>query len=146
MSDFEDKVRSAVDALERGDIAAMSGDIMKKRMAWLDAALPGKPGHAEYSPRQVFEILFFEYMGLERKDLPVIFESSDRIEWLSRNRCPLLEACRISGLDTRATCKAVNEESTRAFVSRINPSLSFHRSYEEIRPHADFCREWISRD
>jgi tRNA(Arg) A34 adenosine deaminase TadA len=39
----------------------------------------------------------------------------------------------------------VNEKATQAFLSRINPQLRFYRSYEEIRPSADYCHEKIIR-
>jgi len=84
-------------------------------------------------------------MNLDRGELPILSESPDEIVWLSRNRCPLLEACIALGLDTRKVCRPVNEKATQAFLSRINPQLRFHRSYEEIRPHADYCKEKIIR-
>jgi len=123
----------------------MALDITQKRMAWLDHTLPGKPEYGEFTPRDVFELLFFENMGLERNELPVISESPNEIVWLSHNRCPLLEACVTLGLDTRKVCRAVNEKATQAFLSRIDPQLRFHRSYEEIRPFADCCKEKIVR-
>ena len=114
-------------------------------MAWLDRTLPQKPGYANLSPRQAYELLFFENMGLSPDELSIVSESPDEIVWLSRNRCSLLEACVALGLDTRQVCRPVNEKATQAFLSRLNPQLRFHRSYEEIRPHADYCREKIVR-
>ncbi|HOG45094.1 MAG TPA: hypothetical protein PLJ35_10305 [Anaerolineae bacterium] len=93
----------------------------------------------------MYELLFFAHMGLEPSDLPVVSESADEFVWLSRNPCTLLEACLALGLDTRRVCRPVNEKATQAFVSRINPQLRFHRAYEEIRPHAPHCREWLVR-
>ncbi len=123
----------------------MAAEITQRRMAWLDQVLPGMPGYRALGPRGVYELLFFSHMGLERDELPVVAESADEIVWLSRNRCTLLEACLALGLDTRQVCRPVNEQATQAFVSRIDPQLRFHRSYEEIRPHAAHCREWIVR-
>jgi tRNA(Arg) A34 adenosine deaminase TadA len=107
--------------------------------------LPEKPGYDQFTPREAYELLFFENMGLERSKLPVISESPDEIVWLSRNRCSLLEACVALGLDTRKVCRPVNEKATQAFLSRLNPQLRFHRSYDEIRPHANYCKEKIAR-
>lgn len=145
MNTFEQKVRQTIEQLEHASFHTMALDITQKRMAWLDHTLPGKPEYGEFTPRDVFELLFFENMGLERNELPVISESPNEIVWLSHNRCPLLEACVTLGLDTRKVCRAVNEKATQAFLSRIDPQLRFHRSYEEIRPFADCCKEKIVR-
>jgi tRNA(adenine34) deaminase len=145
MTMFEQKVRQTVERLQSTSFRVMASEITQKRMAWLDRVLPIRPGYEAFAPRDVFELLFFEQMGLERDDLSVLSESPDRIVWLSRNRCSLLEACVSLGLDTRQVCRAVNEKATQAFVSRINPCLRFHRSYQEIRPYAEYCRESILR-
>ena len=145
MDSFEQKVERTIAQLQHEGVQSIAAGITRNRMAWLDRTLPGKPGYAGYTPREVYELLFFENMGLERSELPVVSESPDRIVWLSTNRCPLLEACVRLGLDTRRVCRPANEKATQAFVSRINPQLRFHRSYEEIRPHTAYCREWIAR-
>ena len=145
MDAFEHKVRRTIEGLQQGSFHAMALDITQRRMAWLDRALPEKTGYDQFTPREAYELLFFEQMSLGRDELPVISESPDEIAWLSRNRCSLLEACLALGLDTRKVCRAVNEKATQAFLSRINPQLRFHRSYKEIRPYTDYCREKIIR-
>ncbi len=145
MDTFADKVARTVAQLRRGDYHAMGAEIARRRRQWLEHVLPGKAGCEGYSPRQAYELLFFEQMGLEPSELPVVSESADEIVWLSYNRCPLLEACRALGLDTRKVCRAVNEKATQAFLSWIDPRLRFSRSYVEIRPHAAYCRESIVR-
>lgn len=145
MTAFEDKVRRTTEQLQRETWRAMALDITQKRMAWLDRVLPDRPGYDEFTPREAYELLFSENMELDLSELPVVSESPDEIVWLSRNRCSLLEACIALGLDTRKVCRAVNEKATQAFLSRINPQLRFYRSYDEIRPHADCCREKIVR-
>jgi tRNA(Arg) A34 adenosine deaminase TadA len=155
MSTFEDKVRRTVEGLKRGDLRAMAAEIARKRIAWLDrnwpetgrASVP-RPADAagrQITPRQAFKLLFFDQMGLDPDDLPVMSETETEIVWLSRNRCSLLEACLALGLDTRRVCRPVNEKATQAFLSRLDPQLRFHRSYEEIRPTAGHCRESILR-
>ncbi len=145
MDTFDEKVARTVEQLRNGSYATMGAEIASRRLEWLERVLPGKGDCRRYSPRQAYELLFFEQMGLGPTELPVVAESADEIVWLSYNRCVLLEACTALGLDTRRVCRAVNEKATQAFFSRINPALRFHRSYEEIRPHADYCRERIIR-
>ena len=145
MNSFEERVQRTIEQLKHESFRAIATDITQKRMAWLDRTLPEKPGYDQFTPREAYEMLFFEHMKLERSELPVISESPDEIVWLSRNRCSLLEACIALGLDTRKMCRPVNEKATQAFLSRINPQLRFHRSYEEIRPYAAHCREKIVR-
>jgi tRNA(adenine34) deaminase len=145
MTAFEDRVRRTIEQLQHESFRAIASDITQKRIAWLDRTLPQKPGYASFSPRQAYELLFFESMRLDPNELPVVSESPDEIVWLSRNCCTLLEACIALGLDTRKMCRPVNEKATQAFLSRLNPQLRFHRSYEEIRPHADCCKEKIVR-
>jgi len=145
MNTFDERVQRTIEQLRHESFRAIASDITQKRMAWLDRTLPEKPGYGQFTPRQAYELLFFEHMGLARDELPVVSESPDEIVWLSRNRCTLLEACIALGLDTRTVCRPVNEKATQAFLSRINSQLRFHRSYEEIRPYADYCREKIVR-
>jgi tRNA(adenine34) deaminase len=142
---LEDKVKRTIEQLRRDSFQTIAAGITQKRMAWLDRVLPGKKARDAFTPRDVFELLFFEQMGLERDKLPVISETDEEIVWLSYNPCSLLKACQALGLDTRKVCRPINEKATQAFVSRINPELRFHRSYEEIRPYADYCREKIIR-
>ncbi len=145
MDSFEQRVARTIEQLQNESYQAMAARIVEHRTAWLDHALPGLPGYRQLGPKAVYELLFFTHMGLDPCDLPLVAESADEAAWLSRNPCTLLEACLALGLDTRQVCRPVNEKATQAFVSRINPQLRFHRSYEEIRPHAPHCREWIVR-
>ena len=145
MGDFNDKVRQTIAQLRLGDHGAMSRDITDRRLAWLDARLARRELAGPFTTRRAFELLFFEEMRLDPRDLVVVSESPDRIEWESRNPCPLLEGCIALGLDTREVCRPVNEQATQEFFSRLDPRLRFGRSYIEIRPYAGFCREWIAR-
>ncbi len=143
MNTFDAKIQRTIEQLQQSNPRAIAAEITQNRMAWLDRTLPKKPGYEQFTPRQAYELLFFENMGLERDDLPVISESPEEIVWLSRNRCSLLEACIALGLDTRTVCRPVNEKATQAFLSRLNPRLRFHRSYTQIRPYAEHCLERI---
>ena len=142
---FEDKIRRTAAQLQHDGFRAMSERITAKRMAWLDQVLPASKPRQDFSPRDVYELLFAEQMGLDLDELPIVSETPDEVVWRSYNRCSLLEACVALGWDTRRVCRPVNEKATQAFVSRINPEFRFHRSYTEIRPLADFCRERIIR-
>jgi tRNA(Arg) A34 adenosine deaminase TadA len=142
---FEDKVKRTIHQLQHHSFHTIAAEITNKRMAWLDYTLPELKEGDEFSPREVYELLFFEQMGLERDELPVILETDDEIIWFSFNPCSLLEACKALELDTREVCRHVNEKATQSFVSRINPELRFHRSYQEIRPFTSYCKEKIIR-
>lgn len=117
----------------------------QKRISWLNQTLKDKKDDESFTPREAFELLFFENMELKREELPVITESNKEIVWLSYNRCPTLEACNKLGFDTRKVCRSINEKSTQAFISKLNPQLRFHRDYEEIRPYSEYCKEKIVR-
>lgn len=100
---------------------------------------------APANPRRLFELLFLEYMGLSRIDLPIRSESATEITWSSRNPCPTLEACLRAGLSTTVVCKGAYERSTQAFLSWFDPRFRFLRDYGEIRPAAVGCTERIVR-
>jgi tRNA(Arg) A34 adenosine deaminase TadA len=142
---FEAKVRQQIKRLKQTSQQAMERQVAEKRIRWFKQNHLDTDRHALPTPREAYELLFFDYMGLPREELPVISETETEIVWLSRNRCPTLEACQALGLDTRKVCRGVYEKSTQALVSQLDPQLRFLRSYEEIRPHADHCREMIVR-
>ena len=140
---FEQLVAEQVKRFQTQKYSDIERSVTQKRIDWVKKNY----GHANYeiTPRQAFEILFFEYMGLDPSSIPVLAETEDSIEWSSRNWCPTLEACLRLKLDTRIICKAIYEKSTQAFISQLNPDLRFYRSYEEIRPYSHHCREGITR-
>ncbi len=142
---IEMKIREQVDRLRRCSCQEIEREVAQKRMVWFreHGHRSGKDGPP--TPRQAFEMLFFAYMGLPEADLPVVSETNTEITWLSCNPCPTLEACKETGLDTRRICRAAYEKSTQALVSQLDPRLRFLRSYREIRPYAEHCREWIAR-
>lgn len=142
---FADRVERQIAELRERPWPALEREVAARRVAWVEARLPGTGGAGAWTPRRAFEVLFFDYMGLKAADLPVVSESDGEIVWESRNPCPTLEACRVLGLDTRKVCRTVYEKSTQALISRLDPSLRFLRDYRLIRPHADHCRERIAR-
>ncbi len=96
-------------------------------------------------PRIAYELLFFDYMGLNPDQVPVVEETEDRITWTSSNDCATLQACGRLGLDTRKVCRSTAERPVQTFLSRLDPRLRFVRDYVAIRPHAAVCREQIVR-
>jgi tRNA(Arg) A34 adenosine deaminase TadA len=139
------KVRRQIERLETCSCREIERQVAEKRIAWFEENQRSLIGCTRPSPRRAYELLFFEYMGLSPDDLPVVSERESEIVWLSRNRCPTLEACQALGLDTRLVCRAAYEKSTQALVSQLDPQLRFLRSYTDIRPFADHCRERIVR-
>jgi tRNA(adenine34) deaminase len=142
---FSLRVDQHVERLKNHTLRQIEAEVTAKRLAWFDQHYPARGESASPSPRRAFELLFFEYMGLTPEDVPVLSETDNEIVWASYNPCPTLEACRKLGLDTRLVCRAAYEKSTQALISRLDPQLRFLRSYQEIRPQADFCKEWIER-
>lgn len=145
MDSFASRVRRQTERLGQRSLRTIEREVADRRVAWFG----NHPGSAARphgkSPRGAFDLVFFDYMGLSQDALPVVRETETEIEWLSRNPCPTLEACGALGLDTRRVCRAVYEKPTQALLSRLDPELRFLRSYEEIRPHAEHCRERIVR-
>ena len=142
---FELKVEQHIERLKRSSCREIESQVAQKRIAWLTQNYHPPGNHVHPSPRQAFELLFFDYMGLPINELPVLSETATEIVWWSLNRCPTLEAAKRLGLDTRYVCRAAYEKSTQAFLSQLDPQLRFLRSYEEIRPYSDHCTEMIVR-
>jgi tRNA(adenine34) deaminase len=136
-------VAREIERLRAQDLRMIEAEVTAKRRAWLRRHLPDPASLGEVSPRQAYEYLFRDYMGLSLADLPVISESEREIVWRSKNACPTLEACRALGLDTRSVCRSAYEKPTQAFLSWLDPRLRFLRDYEVIRPRAPHCLERI---
>jgi tRNA(Arg) A34 adenosine deaminase TadA len=142
---FEKQVEHQIERLKSLSLPELERQVARKRIEWASQNLPAASLPAHPSPRQAFETLFFTYMGLPESELPVLSETDDEIAWRSLNPCPTLEAAGRLGLDTRRVCRAAYEKSTQAFLSQLDPQLRFLRSYAEIRPYAEHCREMIVR-
>lgn len=140
---FESKVERTVERLKLNSPPQMEREVAQKRIAWFAHRRPPADHHERPTPRQAFECLFFEYMGLSEAELPVLSETSTEIVWHSLNPCPTLEAAMRLRLDTRQICRDVYEKSTQALVSQLDPQLRFLRNYAKIRPHTHYCEEKI---
>lgn len=139
------QVRRQIERLKTCSYQALERQVAQKRIAWFQQNRRHTDRCDRPPPRCAYELLFLDYMGLAEKEVPVVSETETEIVWLSLNPCPTLEACRTLGLDTRQVCRAIYEKSTQALVSQLDPRLRFLRSYQEIRPHANHCRERIVR-
>jgi len=119
--------------------------IVEKRMKWLKDHLPEMlEKYKKLPPEKAYRIIYLDYMKIDPKCLKVkIFPDKVRID--SYNFCPYLEACKRLGLelDTKFICKEVLEASVQKMVKIIHPRLNFKRNYQNIRPHCDFCEEYI---
>ncbi|MCL5995053.1 MAG: nucleoside deaminase [Chloroflexi bacterium] len=143
--DFELKVQQQIERLRQAPCRMIEAEVARKRVAWFRQNDWAAGAHDHPSPRQAFELLFFDYMGLPKDELQVVAETETEIVWLSTNPCPTLEAVKALGLDTRQICRAAYEKSAQAFVSQLDPQLRFLRRYEEIRPYSAHCQEMIVR-
>lgn len=140
---FPARVQQQIERLQHCSYQAIEAQIAQKRLAWFRHHDQIVTRYDHPTPRQAFNLLFFDYMGLSPNDLSIVSETETEIVWQSANPCPTLEAVKALGLDTRTVCRAVYEKSTQAFVSQLDPQLRFLRSYEEIRPYSSYCREMI---
>lgn len=84
-----------------------------------------------------------QYLGLGPREVPVVYEDERKIIWRSYNFCPVLEACKRLGIDTREVCRQTEEKPFQELISRISPNLKFSRNYEKIRPYEQYCEEMI---
>jgi tRNA(Arg) A34 adenosine deaminase TadA len=143
--DFESMVQRQIERLKTCSYRMIEQEVAEKRIRWFKQNHSGTDRHTRPSPRSAYELLFFDYMGLSGDELPIVLETETEIVWLSLNKCPTLEACKRLGLDTKQVCRWAYEKSTQALVSQLDPQLRFLRSYEEIRPYMNHCREMIVR-
>jgi hypothetical protein len=127
-----------------GDYLRLHADLDQKRQAWWEANKDGL--HLDGSlPRRAYTMLLLTYMGLDPAEVPVVYEDETKIVWRSFNFCPMLEACRRLGLDTRQVCRDATEQSVQNLITRLDVRLRFGRNYETgMRPYAAYCEESIT--
>ena len=114
-------------------------------MADVVGSQPPLPGSARAAPRRAYTLVLLVYMGLDPREVPVVYEDVRTIIWRSTNLCPTLEACRRLGLDTRIVCRTATEAAVQALLARLDPHLRFSRDYAAgLRPYADYCEEQIT--
>jgi hypothetical protein len=120
----------------------INSNLLEKRLQWYEKNknnlnLKGS------DVRKAYTLLLIKYLEISPTEVPIFHEDKNKIIWRSYNWCPVLEACKNGGFDTRVVCKNGWEQSTQEFISKINPYLKFSRNYEKIRPYAPYCEEGI---
>jgi len=120
----------------------------QKKLKWIDENRDKIDSSKQDSSKSIlknaFNIFYFGYLGLKLpQDGEIVEESENKIVSRWWNPCPVLEACKALGLNTRVICKKAYEKSPQVFLSKIDPRIKFTRNYEKIRPHAEYCEETL---
>jgi len=129
-------------AQEVGNYEFINDELSKKRVRWYEEN-KGKLNLKGSDVRKAYTLFLIQYLGLSPREVPVVYEDERKIVWRSYNFCPVLEACKQLGIDTREACREAEEKPVQELISRINPNLKFSRNYEKIRPYEQYCEEMI---
>ncbi|MGA1974498.1 MAG: hypothetical protein ABSG92_02590 [Conexivisphaerales archaeon] len=147
MDDRKERVRRNVERLRRAELEgsynSIAQELTRKRLDWYERNKVSL-GLEGSDVRKAYTLLLIRYLGLDPKEVPVVYEDEERIVWRSHNFCPLLEACKEKGRDTRVVCSKL-EAPAQALVSKVSPTLRFSRKYATLRPYGAFCEEMIER-
>ena len=114
--------------------------VIEKRLKWLDEN-KDRLNLVSNNLEETYNIFYHEYLGLSTQDVKIVEKSERKIVTRWYNYCPVLEACKALGLDTREICKKVYERSTQIFLEKINSRIKFSRNYDKIRPYTEYCEE-----
>ncbi len=118
--------------------------VVERRLSWLSENIASLERTAD-PVADAYSWFYEVYLGISTPEDGEVVERSDRrlvTRWW--NHCPVLEACRELGLDTRQICKRAYHQPAQAFLLHIDPRLVFDRNYECIRPYAPYCEEIIT--
>ncbi|MFX0015116.1 MAG: hypothetical protein ACFFB2_09965 [Promethearchaeota archaeon] len=145
MSESKDKIQ---DVLKKIQLAKVSNDwsdinseLISRRLNWYRNRKNGLLFGTDV--KKAYSLLILEYLKIAPIEAPIIFENDSKIIWRSYNWCPVLEACKIGGFDTREICKKGWESSAQLLIQQINSKLCFTRNYCAIRPYTPYCEEII---
>ena len=100
-NDFNSKVKRQIERLQHCSYQAIEAEVAEKRIVWFRQHERAVGDYDHPTPRQAFDALFHDYMGLSPDDLPIVSESDTEIVWQSANPCPTLEAVNALKLDPR---------------------------------------------
>ncbi len=118
--------------------------VIEKRLVWLDDSLD-KVEKTGDVVEDGYRIFYERYLGISvPKDGEVVDKTDKKMVMRWWNYCPVLEACKKFGLDTRVVCKKAYHKPVQIFLSRIDPKLKFDRNYDSIRPYTPYCEEIIT--
>ena len=118
--------------------------VMEKRLAWLKENR-GRIKRVKGPPLDRAYKIFYEMnQRLDPQEMKIVKKDENTLITRWFNYCPVLEACRSLGLDTREICKKVYHRPNQVFFSKINSRLRFNRNYKKIRPYAPYCEEVIT--
>jgi hypothetical protein len=126
-----------------GILECLERCVVEKRLSWLErnAGAFTKSGNPLVDG---FHMFYEVYLGLSvPRDGEIVAATGRRLVTRWWNRCPTLEACLKTGLDTREVCRKAYEKPVQAFLSRIDPRLRFRRNYDALRPRTTYCEEII---
>ena len=115
--------------------------VIEKRLSWLRENIEGleKTGNPLTDAyRWFYEI----YLGISApKDGQIVERDNRRLVIRWWNPCPVLEACKKLGLDTKEICSKAYHRPVQVFLSHIDPRLRFDRNYDSLRPYTTYCEE-----
>jgi hypothetical protein len=119
-----------------------SEEIKKRRLAWFkqhknSLNLQGT------EVRKGFQLVIFEYMGIDPKEVDIIDETDKKITYRCYNFCPYFEAIKNLKMDSKIVCSQVTEAPIQSLLDVINPHLRLSRNYKNIRPYTEYCEESI---
>jgi len=146
MDDDERRVAEAMAKLlkaqEIGNYEFVNEESSKKRLRWYEEN-KGRLNLKGSDVGKAYTLFLIQYLDLSPREVPVVYEDERKIIWRSYNFCPVLQACKRLGMDTREVCRQAEEKPVQELISRISPNLRFSRKYEKIRPYEQYCEEMI---
>lgn len=116
---------------------------VEKRLKWLKENYRAVNRQDKNIINSIDKIFYKKFYKLAYKDRKIVKKDKYMLQTRWYNYCPVLEACKAVGLDTREICRKIYHRPNQVFLSKINPKLRFKRNYRKIRPHADYCEEII---
>ncbi len=117
--------------------------VTEKRLRWIKEnlkkiKLTGDPIEDAYN------VFYVSYLKIScPKDGEIVRKNKKEIITRWHNKCPILDACKKLGLDTKIICKEVYHRPSQVFLSKIDKRLKFDRNYNHIRPYTPYCEEII---
>lgn len=138
----EEILEKITKAEKKEDYSLINQKLLEKSLGWFERNRDNLNLQGS-DVRMAYTLLLIEYLGINPSEVPIIYEDERKIVWRSYNWCPVLEACKRAGFDTREVCRKGWELSVQALIEKINYKLRFSRTYETLRPHGEYCEEKI---